>query len=516
MKAFAKLIYLLEETDTPSEKVMQLIEYFRNTDAESAAWAVYLLSGNKIKKQVHLKEIRNWCVKDIPEWLFQESYQFVGDLTETVSLLSSAASYSLNMSLHEVITTCILPLKNQSETEKKTLISSVYAKLDAQTCLVFTRLLTGNFKSIVSQTLLGRALAQMTAVSESVIQFRLSNGFTPEPSAYMNVLSAENPESMLCVPYVWAQVAIPGPDFFENPLKNLHIERKWRGLRVQLIKRKGKVFIWSESGDLVTHQFPEITTAMFALENDCVLDGVFVAYKDHIALSESNLQKRLSRKNPDVHVLQEIPVICIVFDIPEYKNEDIRNLTLVQRKQILSGILENSSDRFRISPELKADSWAELDALRNQNSENSTSGLILKQNNSVYPADRQNVYWWKWNSDPKTVIAVLVYAQRMQGANTVYTFALWDQGELKTFARTDKGLTESETRELDMFIKAHTLEKFGPVRTISPELVFEIEFDEIYPSPRHKSGFRLKAPRILRWRKDLQAQDASQMRSVPG
>lgn len=271
----------------------------------------------------------------------------------------------------------------------------------------------------------------------------------------------------------------------------------------------------------MTEKFPEFAQWAALLPDGTVLDGEILAVNPASPGMEplpfADLQTRIGRKNITKAILKKTPVAFIAYDLLEWGGADIRHLPFSQRRQLLEEALQPLAGQtgIRPSPLFRVGSVEELLALRAGAREHRAEGLMLKHQDAAYQAGRKRGLWWKWKLEPYSIDAVLVYAQkghgRRAGLYTDYSFAVWNQGELVVFAKAYSGLTDAEIRQVDRFIREHTLEKFGPVRTVSPQLVFEIGFEGISRSARHKSGVALRFPRILRWRTDKTPEQADQL-----
>jgi DNA ligase-1 len=296
-------------------------------------------------------------------------------------------------------------------------------------------------------------------------------------------------------------------------------EWKWDGIRAQLIRRAGQTYLWSRGEELMTERFPELTEIAHTFPDGLVLDGEILAWQDGQVLPFNVLQKRIGRKNLAPRILREAPVIFMAFDLLELDGQDLRNLPLSQRRRLLQErIASEWFERLQLSPLVPAADWNELAEMRSTSREHGTEGLMLKRRQSAYGVGRTRGDWWKWKIEPYTVDAVLIYAQRGSGRRaslyTDYTFAVWHEGELVSFAKAYSGLDDAEIREVDAFVRRNTIERFGPVHRVKPELVFELAFENIQRSTRHKSGIAVRFPRIARWRKDKGIADADSLETI--
>ncbi len=523
MKLFAELYSNLDEATKTNQKITALVNYFKQASPKDAVWAVNFLIGRRPKSLVKTKLLREWAAEAaaIPNWLFEESYHVVGDLAETISLVVPENNKTNAQHLHYWVEGIFFSLKDKPENEQKNIILDSWSKLSRQQNFVWMKLMTGGFRVGVSQRLIVKALSQYSHVDENVIAHRLMGDWKPDESFWKELFSHKTSDADLSKPYPFYLAYALDVEFDKlGNIKEWQAEWKWDGIRAQLIKRNGKVFIWSRGEELVTHMFPELEQAAEKLPNGAVLDGEIVVWKNDVIQNFAELQRRLGRKKVGKKTLQEAPVVLIAYDLLEFEEKDIREKILVDRRNILEKILKNvNSPQFILSPIIeKVNSWSELQAIQKSSREKGVEGVMLKKKNSVYKTGRKRGDWWKWKVDPLTIDAVLIYAQRGHGrrANlyTDYTFAVWDKDELVPFAKAYSGLTDKEIRDVDRFVKRNTKERFGPVRTVKPELVFEIAFEGIRESKRHKSGVAVRFPRINRWRTDKKVNEADTLKTV--
>lgn len=364
-----------------------------------------------------------------------------------------------------------------------------------------------------------RALSQSLDVSSEVISQRLMGNWEPTGEFFesLRVPEAEHPVRYLN-PYPF-YLASP----LDAPLEDLGdpkewlAEWKWDGIRVQCIHREGKRAIWSRGNELISEQFPEIIEALATIEDHTVLDGEILAFQNDIPLSFGVLQRRLGRKNPSKKIIKEVPIILMVYDLLEYHGEDYRSHPLLQRRQIFESWKDLDS-RILVSPKIPFKNWKEIEEKKLEAGKKGTEGIMLKKQDSIYGTGREKGNWWKYKIDPMTIDAVLIYAQAGTGrrANlyTDYTFGVWHGKELIPIAKAYSGLTQEEIDILDRWIRRHTQEKFGPVRKVKAEQVFEIAFEGIQESKRHKSGIALRFPRISRWRKDKPYEECDTLEKI--
>ena len=523
MKQFAELYAALDETTKTNEKLAALRDYFAAAPPADAAWAIYFLTGRRIKRLIATPKLRVWlcALADVPQWLFDESYEAVGDFGETMTLLLPAEGEGTDIPLAAWVTDRILPLRDAPDTAQFRNLSQYWLELDERQRFVFNKLITGEFRVGVSQRLVIRALAEVSGLDAATIAHRLMGHWEPTASFFEQLVGPDTADADFSRPY---------PFYLAHPLEldpstlgavdAWQAEWKWDGIRAQLVRRSGGTFLWSRGEELVTERYPEIAAAGELLPDGLVLDGEILAMQDDQVLPFAKLQQRIGRTKLTRRILETIPVGYLVFDLLEYEGLDVREQPLGWRRTTLEDVLSSipSLSRLRPSPIVNASSWEELAGLRTQSRQYHTEGLMLKRQGSPYRVGRVRGDWWKWKIEPYTVDAVLIYAQRGSGKRaslyTDYTFAVWHNETLVPFAKAYSGLTDEEIREVDRFVRQHTLEKFGPVRSVQPELVFELGFENIQRSTRHKSGVAVRFPRILRWRRDKKPADADTLESL--
>jgi DNA ligase 1 len=527
MREFTDLYLALDQTNKTNEKVEAMVKYFSEANAEDAAWAIYFLSGRKPRQIIPTAKLRAWAaeIAGVADWLFELSYDAVGDLGETIALLlpdSNAAGTDLSLSYW--IEKRILPLRNLPEAEQHEAVAQAWNELDADQRFVLNKFITGSFRVGVSQLLVVRALALASGIEKEIIAHRLMGNWSPNADFYLNLIDgASVADADLSRPYPFHlahQIDFPLEEL--GAISDWQAEWKWDGIRSQLIRRSGESFLWSRGEDLVTERFPEITEASFALPDGTVLDGEILPWKDDAVLPFAQLQRRIGRKTIGKKLLEEVPVVLLCYDILEFKGEDIRQKPMRERREILAKILADLPDESRrtllLEPIVTAESWNDLAEIRTESRSRKVEGFMLKRLDSPYRVGRPRGDWWKWKIDPLTIDAVMIYAQRGSGKRaslyTDYTFAVWKDGELVPFAKAYSGLTDAEIRKVDRFVRNNTLETFGPVRSVTPKLVFELGFEGIQRSTRHKSGVAVRFPRILRWRDDKKIEDADTLETI--
>jgi DNA ligase 1 len=525
MKRFAELYKELDETTKTNLKVEALVSYFNDVHPEDAVWAVNFLIGRRPRQVIPTRKLMEWSAEtaNIPNWLFEESYAVVGDLAETITLLLPEPEHSTELSLKHWIEEKLLPLRKEAEDVQKREIISSWMKMSIKERFVWNKLITGAFRVGVSANIVIKALSKFCGVNEAVIAHRLTGHWLPTEKFFSSLVCSDTQDADISKPYPFYLAYQLDSDVNDlGDISEWHIDWKWDGIRSQIIKRKDQIFIWSRGEDLITERFPELQQSAQYLPEGIVMDGEILSWKEGKPLPFSELQKRIGRKNLTKKILHDVPAVVMVFDLLEYKGEDIRSRPLEERYSLLSEIVNDLKDpNIILSSKVNASSWDELRTMRSTSRENLVEGVMLKRKKSEYKTGRKKGDWWKWKIDPLSVDAVLVYAQRGNGRRatlyTDYTFAVWnDEGNLVPFAKAYSGLTDDEIRQVDSFIRRNTIERFGPVRTVKPELVFEIAFEGIQLSSRHKSGIAVRFPRILRWRHDKKIEEADTLKGVKG
>lgn len=521
MRRFATLIEALDATNKTNKKVDALSQYFKEAPKKDALWAVALLSHRRPSRPVTTNLMRTWAAElaALPEWLFEESYHIVGDLAETIALLVQKEGKGTPPSLTRCIEE-IIALKPKPEEEKKEYIISQWKTFNHFERFVFNKILTGGFRIGVSQKLMTRALSKAIDVDETILAHRLMGQWSPQTTTFERLILQPNPEDQISQPYPFF-LAYPLEEkvFFEKEEVALwHVEHKWDGMRAQLILRKGKHFLWSRGEELITNKFPELEVLKDQLPEDTVIDGELIPFKNGVIGNFQDLQKRIGRKTVSKKLREDIPIVLMAYDLLEQEGLDLRQQPLWERQKKLAVLLKHnkcSESPLLLSEVYRFENWEAVHSERELANEKRSEGLMLKHRESPYGVGRKKGQWWKWKSDPKSIDAVLTYAMRGHGRRTNlytdYTFALWNQGELVTFAKAYSGLTDAEIKKIDQFVKQNTLDRFGPVRQVKPELVFEIAFEGIAPSSRHKSGIAVRFPRISRWRHDKKMEEANSL-----
>jgi DNA ligase-1 len=527
MEAFARLYAELDATTSTHAKLAALDAYFRGADAADAAWAAYFLAGGRPRQLVPARVLRDVAVAaaGLPRWLFDECYDAVGDFAETVAHVLPPPSRTSDAGLADWMSVRVLPLRGVDPETIADRLRGYLDELDASGRFLLLKLLGGSFRVGVSRLLVTRALAAVSGVDAKIVAQRLI-GYTgvdrrPDAVAFRALIASEHAGATAS--------AHPYPFFLAHPLtipvaslgaaSEWLVEWKWDGIRAQLVRRGGTTCVWSRGEELVTERFPELAAAGALVPDGTVIDGEIVVMKDGNVAPFAALQTRIGRKLLSARILASAPVVLLAYDLLEDHGQDLRNLPQHERRARLARVVAAANaPALQLSPLVEMPSWDAYAALRDESRSRGVEGFMLKHRNARYGVGRTKDVgtWWKWKIDPLSVDAVLVYAQRGHGRRASlysdYTFAVWDarDGErrLTPFAKAYSGLTDAEMRRVDAIVRKTTIEKFGPVRSVTPTLVFELGFEGIQRSPRHKSGIAVRFPRILRWRTDKDVAEA--------
>lgn len=523
MKAFTDLFLALDASNKTSSKVAALEDYFRRTPPEDAIWALHFLTGGRVKRAMPTAFLREAAAQQagIPLWLFEDSYHHVGDLAETISLLLPPPEAPLPLPLHEHVRRYIEPLPRLAPEERVALLRDAWSRLDAPQRLTHHKLIGGGFRAGVGKALVLRAFAQAHGLEPALVADRLAGQWSPTPEFHSRLIGPGTEMEDAARPYPFC-LAHP----LDTPLEDLgepsqwQAEWKWDGIRAQILRRASEARIWSRGGEAITDRFPELRDAALALPDGTVLDGEVLAWADDRPLPFSALQTRIGRKRVSARILAECPVRFIAYDLLEHEGQDLRSRPLQVRRTLLESLLAASGGLGALlaSPRLSFEAWQDLASARGTSRERGVEGLMLKRKESAYASGRARGDWWKWKVDPFSCDCVLIYAQaghgRRAGLHTDYTFGVWNGGQLVPVMKAYSGLSDAEIRELDQWVRRNTLEKFGPVRSVPPEQVFELAFEGIAKSSRHKSGLAVRFPRIVRWRRDKPPSQADSLDSL--
>ena len=558
MKRFSRLFAELDATTSTNAKVDALRRYFGEAPPADAAWAVYFLSGGKPRQVVSMNSLALLACKlaGIEWWLFDECYQAVGDLAETIAHILPLGTQTSDVGLADWVEQRLLPLRGMSEPEIASRVQSYWSELDATGRFLLSKLVGGGFRVGVSKLLVQRALAAHSGVDAKRVAQRMM-GYTdgkslPTTERYL-ALIAQTQEGVADVqdpgqpyPFFLAHQLDAPPELFASmlgPVSDWQVEWKYDGIRGQIVRRQSQTWIWSRGEELVTDRFPELVALAAALPDGTVLDGEIMVWLEGRAAAFSLLQQRIGRKTLTKKVLADAPVTFMAYDLLEQQGVDIRSLSQRDRRSRLESLLLPTA--FQLSPVETDATWLEFAKRREQSRGLGVEGFMLKRLDAAYGTGRTKAdgLWWKWKIDPMTIDCVLIYAQAGHGRRaslyTDYTFAVWNRPprdkveadavleaiarkepaiagalQLVAFAKAYSGLTDEEFRKVDAVIRKTTLEKFGPVRSVRPSMVFELGFEGINRSPRHKSGIAVRFPRMLRIRHDKPLHEADTLESL--
>ena len=557
MKDFAELYADLDATTSSNAKLAAMQSYFAQAAPQDAAWAVYFLSGGRPRQLVPVRVLRELAVEfsGLQPWLFEESYQAVGDMAETISLVLPETLHSSTDGLAVWIEDKLLPLRGESPEVLAQRLPALWAQLDRHSLMLCIKLITGSFRVGVSKLLVTRALASMAGLDSKRVAQRLV-GYTdlsnrPSAASYLKLIAAESSDEHAQrggqpYPFFLAHALSQPVEQFENllgPASNWQVEWKWDGIRAQVVKREGRLWIWSRGEELVTERFPELDSLVHGLPDGTVIDGEIVVWKPAQSGTQNAfdpqsptspavqpfalLQQRIGRKTLDRKILEEVPVVILAYDLLEWAGDDWRNQPQDKRRTQLEQVIATCNNPVLLaSPVLTGENWFDLARQRESSRSRGVEGMMLKARDALYGVGRTKDMgtWWKWKVDPFSVDAVLIYAQRGHGRRASlysdYTFAVWDgppdasDRTLVPFAKAYSGLTDEEMRQVDSIVRKTTVEKFGPVSSVRPSLVFELGFEGIALSKRHKSGIAVRFPRMLRWRQDKSVEEADNLATL--
>jgi len=542
MKAFAALYRDLDASTSSLAKQAALQRYLREAPPRDAAWAVYFLAGGKPRQLVPSKLLRLLAQEaaGLPQWLFDESYEAVGDLAETIALLLPPPDDAHDLGLADWVEQHLLALRGLPPADLTDRLRAQWRQLAPEERLVYFKLITGAFRVGVSRLAVTQALAAVGGVPATVVAQRLMGythpGARPDPGAYGALIAAHDPQAAESLrggqpyPFFLAHPLASPVDQFDallGPTGDWLAEWKWDGIRAQLVRRAGQSWLWSRGEELITERFPELAQLGEALPEGTVIDGEIVVWREGRVQPFAELQKRIGRKTLGARLLRETPAALIAYDLLESDGRDMRAQPFAERRALLESLVAQLQHPTLIaSPLLDAQDWAGLGRTREEARARGVEGLMLKQRQSAYGVGRTREAgtWWKWKIDPMSVDAVLIYAQRGHGRRASlysdYTFAVWDgppeaaQRQLVPFAKAYSGLSDAEMAQVDARIRRSTVESFGPVRSVTPTMVFELGFEGISRSARHKSGIAVRFPRMLRWRQDKPVAEADTLQTL--
>ena len=576
MHRLVQLFNELNASNKTQDKLGALVSYFQQAPPSDAIWGLYFLTGKKLGSIASSKQLRSWVseISDTPLWLVERSYEVAGDLAETLALLlpegekfPAARSDVPGLSLAHLVEHTLIPLRERSDASKFEELSKLWGRFDASERFVLNKLITGGLRIGVSRTLVERALAQALELPETLITHRLLGDWKPTLATWAALSDPSSSAQDKARPYAFylasplEERSVPKEiNTSTDPLARLHelgdirnwqVEWKWDGIRAQIIRREGVTMLWSRGEERVHEMFPEITTAAELLPEGTVLDGEITTWADTRVGSFTTLQHRLGRKKVSKALINKHPCVFTAYDLLEHAGNDLREKPLAERREILESLLKlwehesvhiasNESKKseqidffdtimespaalasvstLRCSEIIEPTSWEHAAELRAESRARGVEGFMLKRKASTYKGGRVKGDWWKWKIDPYIVDCVMLYAQaghgRRAGLYTDFTFGVWDGESLVPFTKAYSGLTNAEFKKVDAWVKKNTLSKRGPIRMVNPELVFEIAYENIHESKRHRSGLALRFPRIARWRQDKLPKDADTLNSL--
>jgi DNA ligase-1 len=532
VKAFAQLYVELDATTSTSGKLDALARYYATASPGDAAWATYFLAGGRPRQSVPSAVLRDAAIdaSGLAPWLFEECYQAVGDFAETLAHVLPTATRLSDRGLADWVAR-LAALRGADPAEVKARLIADWDELDWNGRFLLIKLIGGGFRVGVSRLLVTRALAAHAGLDAKTVAQRLIGytniGAQHDAEAFGALIAPEGETRAAAghpYPFFLAHQLNADPSTL-GPPGDWIVEWKWDGIRAQLVARGGEVWLWSRGEELVTERFPEIAALGARLPAGTVVDGEIVAWRDDQPQPFAALQTRIGRKTLTPRMLAVTPVVLLAYDVLEQDGTDLRNEPQEARRARLEAMVAKVADpRLVLSPRVERASWADFATLREESRDRGVEGFMLKRRDARYGVGRtkSDGAWWKWKIDPMTVDAVLVYAQRGHGRRaslyTDYTFAVWDEGpegrKLVPFAKAYSGLTDEEILEVDAIVRRTTVEKFGPVRSVAPTLVFELGFEAIQRSPRHKSGIAVRFPRMLRWRVDKPVEEADTLATL--
>jgi DNA ligase-1 len=529
MKRFAQLYAELDATTRTNEKVAALARYFASAPPADAAWGLHFLSGRRFRRVISGPQLVRWAAEEtgLPDWLIGECHAAVGDLSETLALLLPDGAAAADIPLHQLVEERIRPLSRLDDDGRRALLRRTWADLGVAERFLFHKLLSGAFRVGVQRKLIVKALAEVAGgeIEPAVIEHRLTGPWEPTAADFARLLDRDGHEQDPARPYPFYLASpLEGEPAALGDLSDWIAEWKWDGIRAQLIRRAGRTLLWSRGEELIDDAFPEFRALGAKLPDGTVIDGEILAWDDRATpprpLPFSDLQTRIHRKQRDLMLFPIVPVVFQAYDLLEFGGRDIRETPLSDRRAQLEAVLASLPPEagVRLSPALPAPSWEALAAAREQARALGVEGIMLKRRSAPYRVGRVRGDWWKWKVHPYTIDAVLIYAQPGSGKRaslyTDYTFGVWSGGELVPVAKAYSGLTDEEIAQVDRFIRLNTVEKFGPMRAVKAELVFELAFDGLNRSTRHKAGVALRFPRMNRRRHDKPPAEADTLEMV--
>jgi DNA ligase-1 len=514
VKNFSALYQLLDETSEEKDKISGLVRHFKEANELDLVWAVYLLINGQSKRTVNASKMKDWAMEiaHIPAWLFDISNSGVGDVSETTALLIPTHNHDKPPLLSELMTEILAHLKQGAEEVQKIYSQEFWQQNTTPVRFLYNKIVSGTFKPSVAKQSVIKAFAIYSGIDETIIAQKLSGEWTPSKEVFHLWMGADVSEHK-GQPFPFCETAA-----FDGAVNELPAPEQWTaqwsygGIRVQIIKRDDKLYIWNKDGELITEQFPDIYEAFKKLSSGIVIDAELMVYKDGQYIVGEDLQKRMKKKIPGKKILQEAPIRAVVTDILEYQGEDIREFEFHKRQTILSNLIKEASQEKMIClHSYTFSTWKKYIALHTECRSIGANGLLVRYSEAKY---HEVIHLWK--ATPYMIHAVLIYAQKEAGQSTYadYTFGIWNQDVLVPAVKLKEGFLEEDTKTMNQFISENTVENFGPVRTVKPALVFEISFDRIHASSRHKSGIVIPSAKPTRLLSDMKPELADTLERV--
>lgn len=524
MDRFVRLFEDLDATTQLGRKEAALVRYLAEAEPADAAWALYFLMGRRLPRPVPTPTLRAWAAAEagLAGWLVDECCDAVGDQGEALALLLPPPTEPAKLPLSHLVEERVVPLRGLEEAARRAVVTRTWRQLGPRERFLYFKLLGGSFRVGAAAGLAVKALARVAGVPAAVMAHRLMGDWRPSADWFERLRAADydqrNVEPGKPYPFLLAAPLEGSPEVL-GPCDDWQVEWKWDGVRAQLLQRQGEVLLWSRGEELLSERFPEIVAAAAGLPPGTGLDGEILAWSGDMPLPFAQLQRRIGRRRVEAKLLREVPCIFLAYDLLEEQGRDLRSAPLRQRRQRLEVLFASRSrPQLQLGPVIDVATWADVVAAHGAARSRHVEGLMLKRRDSSYGVGRLRGRWWKWKVEPLVVDAVLVAAQLGRGRRaalfTDYTFGVWRGDELVPIAKAYSGLDDTEIRQVDRFIKANTLAQHGPVRWVRPELVFELAFEGIQWSTRHKSGLALRFPRIARWRTDKPAEQADRLEGL--
>jgi DNA ligase-1 len=537
MKLFSRLILDLEEAREPVRREGLLDGYFRVVSAEDAEWAMKLLSGKLFKKLVGSATMMEagLTASGLPQWLFHESLKAVGDVCEAVALVLAEPEIESGLTLSECVLQRIMPLAGLQSCRQADFLVACWGTMSRAERLVYNKLVTGKLRSAVSVQEVSTLLANISGLSVSTINFRLATDWVPNGSFFLSLIAPDQSDAEHALPYEFCSAAPVAADLsvVEGGLGWL-AEGLSDGLRAQVVRRRGKCYVWLRSGALVTDSFPEIAKACRGIPDGTVLDGEIVAWMEDGLRPVSAVTKRLDRKPRTVIPAGEPEMRFLAFDILENAGCDVRLVPFAERRRMLEEILSGhisigltNSEETRepalltrglaLSSALSVSDRTSITTLLDQARELGMRGLILKKVDSPYVSDEDQRSWFALKSEPLSVHGVLMYVERDSGGISpgfLFTLGVWKDEDLIPIAKVGREFSTEQSSMIEAFVKENTLEKFGPVRTVRAAIVMELRFDGVEVSARRKAGIALRSPRIHRMCVGMRPEEAGRLSTI--